>query len=46
MPGDVFKTPWMNVVISDEVDEVAERNGQNIDVARGVFGTTLPDPGP
>ncbi len=45
-PGQVWKTPWNGVVIVDGVDQVLLRNGQNLDVARGVFDPTLPDPGP
>lgn len=44
-PGQVWKTAWPDVVIMGEVDEVVLRDGQNLDVARGVRDTTLADPG-
>ncbi len=44
-PGEVFKTQWSGVVIVDDIDEVKIRNSQNVDIARGVFDPTLPDPG-
>lgn len=45
-PGTVSKTSWPGMVISGAIDEVKIRNGQNEDIAVGVFDSMLPDPGP
>ncbi len=45
-PGTVARTTWPGMVISGAIDEVKIRNGQNEDIAVGVYDPMLPDPGP
>lgn len=45
-PDQTVQATWVDVTITGEVDEVTLRNSQGIDVARGVFDSNLPNPGP